>query len=82
MTRQIGLCRAFEEAAARTPPHTEQRFWAGLREKNGSIFVQDKERWSQAPASRPQSPAVRGFSRARLGGRKGRTARVWVVVTG
>ena len=42
MTRQIGLCRAFEEAAARTPPHTEQRFWAGLREKPGSIFVQDK----------------------------------------
>ena len=31
-------------------------------EKARSIFEQDKGRWSQAPTSQPQSPAVRGFS--------------------
>ena len=35
----------------------------------GWKYVQDKERWSQATPSRPQSPAVRVFFGTTLGGR-------------
>ena len=42
----------------------------------------EDRRWSLAPSSRPQSPAVRGFSGGRPGGRKTELTRFWVVVTG
>ena len=51
--------------------YLRERFWTKKRTLQGgflsdesrSILVQDKGPQSQAPAARPQSPAVRGFPR-------------------